>query len=92
MKQLVYSYLVDNNSEHKKAKGVNRNIVATISYNEYKDVLLNKKCLRHSMNRIQSKDRKIGTYEINKISLFCFDDKTYIQNNECDGLALGYQN
>ena len=88
----MYSYLVGNNSEHKKAKGVNRNIVATISYNEYKDVLLNKKCLRHSMNRIQSKDHKIGTYEINKISLFCFDDKIYIQNNECDGLALGYQN
>ena len=45
----------------KKAKGVNRNIVATISHNEYKDVLLNKKCLRHSMIRIQSKDHKIGT-------------------------------
>ena len=66
-------------------------VVATISHNEYKDVLLNKKCLRHSMNRIQSKDHKIGTYEINKISLSCFDDKIYIQNNGCDGLALGYQ-
>ena len=41
--------------------------MVTISYKEYKDVLLNKKCLRHSMNRIQSKDHKIGTYEINKI-------------------------
>ena len=43
------------------------------------------------MNRIQSKDHKIGTYKINKISLSCFDDKTYIQSNGCDGLALGYQ-
>ena len=42
-----YSYLVDDNSEHKKAKGVNKNVVATIIHNEYKDVLLNKKCLRH---------------------------------------------
>ena len=33
-----------NNSEHKKAKDVKRNIVATISHNEYKDVLLNEKC------------------------------------------------
>ena len=86
----MYSYLVDNNSEHKKAKGVTRNVVATISHNECKDVLLNKKCLRHSMNRIQSKDHKIGTYEINKISLSCVDDRIYIQNNGCDGLALGY--
>ena len=85
------SYLVDDNSENKKAKSVNKNVAATISHNEYKDVLLNKKCLRHSMNRIQSKDHKIGTYEINKISLSCFDDKIYIQNNGCDGLALGYQ-
>ena len=81
----MYSYLVDDNSEHKKAKGVK-------SHNEYKDVLLNKKYLRHSINRIQSKDHKIGTYQINKISLSCFDDKIYIQNNGCDGLALGYQN
>ena len=43
------------------------------------------------MNRIESKDHKIGIYEINKISLSCFDDKIYIQNNEYDGLALGYQ-
>ena len=70
---------------------VNINIVATISCKEYKDVLLNKKCLRHFMNRIQSKDHKIGTYEINKISLSCFDDKIWIENNGCDGLALGYQ-
>ena len=90
LKPKMYSFLVDNN-EHKKAKCVNRNIAATISHSEYKDVLLNKKCLRHSMNRIQSKDHKIRTYEIYKISLSCFDEKIYIQNNGCDGLALGYQ-
>ena len=70
---------------------MSRNIVATISLDEYKDVLLNQKCLRDSMNRIQSKDHKIGTYEINKISLSCFDDKMYLQNNGYGGLALGYQ-
>ena len=61
LKPKMYSFLVDSN-ENKKAKGVNKNFVATISHNEYEDVLLNKKCLRHSMNRIQSKDQKIGTY------------------------------
>ena len=71
----MYSYLVDDNNEHKKAKGINKNVVATISHNEYKNVLLNKKFLRHSINRIQSKDHRIGTYEINKISLSCFDHK-----------------
>ena len=61
LKPKMYSFLVDSN-ENKKAKGVNKNFVATISHNKYEDVLINKKCLRHSMNRIQSKDHKIGTY------------------------------
>ena len=29
------------------------------------------------MIRIESKDHRIGIYEINKISLSCFDDKIY---------------
>ena len=86
----MYSVLVDDNSEHKKAKGVNKNAVATISYNEYKNILSNNKCIRHSMIRIQSKDNRIGTYEINKISLSRFDDKIYIQNNGYAGQALKY--
>ena len=53
LKPKMYSYLVDDISEPKKTKGANRNIVAIISHNE--DVLLNKNCLRHSVNRIQSK-------------------------------------
>ena len=69
LKPKMYSYLVDDDSEHEKAKGENKNIVATIIHNEYKNVLLNKKCLRHSVNRIQSKDHEIGTYEINNFFL-----------------------
>ena len=71
----MYSFLVDNN-EHKKAKGANKNVATRVSHNEYKDILLNKKCIRHSMNKIQSKDHRIGTYAINKISSSSFDDKT----------------
>ena len=41
--------------------------------------------------RIQSKDHRIETYEINNISFSCFDDNIYIQSNEYYGLALGYQ-
>ena len=47
-------------------------------------------CLRHSVNRIQGKDHRVRTYKINKISLY-FNGKIHIQNNEYDGLALGYQ-
>ena len=86
----MYSFLLDS-SEYKKSKGVNRNFVATRSHKECKDVLLNNKCIRHSMNRTQSKYHRTGIYKINKTSLPCFDDKIYIPNNGYDGLALGYQ-
>ena len=69
------------NSEYKQPMDVNKNVVATISHNQYKDVLLNNKCLRHSMYRIQSKDYRIGTYEINKFSLPSFDGKYIIRIN-----------
>ena len=86
----MHSFLVDDSSKHKKARGVNKNVVATIRHGEYKDVFLNEKCFRHLMNRIQSKDNRIGTYS--KISLSCFNDKICIQNNGYDGIAFGYQN
>ena len=90
LKPKMYLFLVDCNSDPKKAKRVNRNVVATISHNEYKDVLLNKKCVKNSTTRIQSKHHRIGTYEINLIFLSCFNNKIYIENNGYDGLALGY--
>ena len=54
--------------EHKKAKGVNETNVPTIHY-QCKDVFRKNKCLRYLMNKIQIKDRRIGTDESNKISL-----------------------
>ena len=37
-----------------------------------------KKIIRNKMKRIQSKKHKLGTCEIYKISLSCFDDKRYV--------------
>ena len=54
-----------------------------------KDVLFNKKIIRHKMKRIQSKKYKLGTYEINKISLSCFNDKRYVLD---DGIHTFHKN
>ena len=59
LKPKIYSFLVDDSREYKKAKGVNNNFVAKLLLN--KDVLLSKKCLRFLINKIQSKRSKIGT-------------------------------
>ena len=39
------------------------------------------------MKRIQAKKHKIGTYEIDKISLSCFDDKRFVLDDEVHNLA-----
>ena len=65
------------------AKGVN----ISTEFNEFKDVLFNKKIIRHKMKRIQAKKHKIGTYEIEKISLSCFDDKRYVLDDGIFTLA-----
>ena len=75
LKPKMHSFLVGDNSKHKKAEGVKKSVVVTINHNEYKHVLVNNKCLRHSMNRVRSKDHRTITYESNKVSLSCFNDK-----------------
>ena len=61
-------------TESNTAKGVN---IAT-KFSEFKDTLFNKKIMRQKMTRIQAKKHKVATYEINKISLSCFDDKRFV--------------
>ena len=65
------------------AKGVS---IAT-EFDKFKDVLFNEKIIRHKMKRIQSKKHKLGTYEIDKISLSCFDEKRYLLDNGIYTLA-----
>ena len=39
------------------------------------------------MKRIQAKKHEIGTYEIDKISLTCFDDKRFVLDDRVNTLA-----
>ena len=44
------------------------------------------------MKRIQIKKHKLGTYEIDKISLSCFDDKRYVLDDEIYTLSYFHKN
>ena len=83
LKSKMYSMKKINGKEYKAAKGVN---IAT-EFNIFKDVLFNKKYIRQKMKRIQSKKHKLGSYEIHKISLSCFDDKRYVLDDRIYTLA-----
>ena len=69
--------------ESNTAKGVN---IAT-EFNEFKDTLCNKKIISCKMKRIQGKKHKMGTYEINKVSLSFVDDKRFVLNDGIYTLA-----
>ena len=79
----MYAMKKIDGKESNTAKAVN---IAT-KFNEFEDVLFKKKIIRHKMKRIQAKKHKIGTYEIDKISLSCFDDKRFVLDDEIHTLA-----
>ena len=83
LKSKMHSMKSIDGKESNTAKGVN---IAT-ELNEFKDTLFNKKIIRYKMWRIQSKKHKMGTYEINKVSLLCLDDKRFLLNNGIHTLA-----
>ena len=80
----MYSYI---NNDEKGGKTVIKNY---IKHADYKNVLLNNKQLHHKMKTIRSQKHQLGSYEINKISLSCFDDKRYIRNNGITSYAYGH--
>ena len=88
LKSKMYSIKKIDCKESSTAKGVN----IVTEFNEFKDVLFNKKVIRHKMRRIQAKKNKIGTYKIDKISLSCFDDKKIILDDGIYTLAYFHKN
>ena len=81
LKSKMYSVKNINGKESNMAKGVN---IAT-EFNEFKDTLFNKKIIKR--RKIQDKKHKMGTYEINKISLSVFDDKRCVLDDGIHTLA-----
>ena len=73
LKSKIYSLITADNKGKSRAKGVN----IKLRHDEYKKTLFNGLIMRHNMKRIQSKKHKLGTYDVCKISLSCFDDQKY---------------
>ena len=74
LKSKIYSIKITDGKESNTANEVN----VSTEFNEFKDVLLNKKIIRHRMRKFQAKNQKILTYEIDKVSLSWFDNKRFI--------------
>ena len=92
LRSKMYSYMKDDQKGGKTAKGIKKNIIKkNIIHDDYKDTLFNNKQMMHKMKTIRSENHQLGSYEINKVSLSCFDDKRYIHDNGVTSYAYGHK-
>ena len=91
LKSKMYSYVKDNEKGEQTTKGIKKCVIKNNIKNEdYKSMLINNKQMHHKMITIRSQRHQLGSYEINKVSLSCFDDKCFIHDNGMSSYAYGH--
>ena len=91
LRSKMYSHNKDNNQHSKKAKGIKKIVIKKdIKHEDYKQTLFNNKPMYHTMKTIRSNLHQLGSYELNKVLLSCFDDKRYIHENGITSYAYGH--
>ena len=93
LRSKMYSYIKDNNEGGKTAKGIKKNVIKNnITHKNYKQTLSKDKQMYHKMKTIRSQNHELSSYEINKVSLSCFDDKRYLNDGGVTSYAYGHKN
>ena len=91
LRSKMYSYMKDDQKGGKTAKGIKKNVIKkNITHENYRDTLFNNKQMHHTMKTIRSNNHQLGSYELNKVSLSCFDDKRYILEDGITSYAYGH--
>ena len=92
LRSKMYSYVKDNEQTARTAKGIKKQVIKkNIKHEDYKHVLFNNEQMQHTMKSIRSKNHQLGSFELNKISLSCFDDKRFIHENGITSYAYGHR-
>ena len=90
-----YSYTVWNptsvSSEAKKCKGVKKNVVKRITYDDYKKCLFSGDPQLRTMSVIRSRNHELYTEIINKTALSANDDKRIICKDMINTYAIGHK-
>ena len=90
VKPKMYSYRTEKKN-NKAAKGVKKNVIKKdISHSDYLDCLQNNRIMHHKMRTIPSDHHVLSSYQINKTSLSCYDDKRYILDDGVSSFAYGH--
>ena len=74
----MYTYLTDDDTEHKKAKRTKKRLIkCRLMFENYKGSLFNNKIRLKSQQRLKSDQNKVYTEDINQIALTSNDDKRW---------------
>ena len=88
----AHSYLMDDDSEAKKAKGTKKcQTEKMLKFNDYKNCLMNNKSVLKPQQRFKSEAHNVYTEEINKIALSSNDDKRLQTYDGITTYPYGYQ-
>jgi hypothetical protein len=91
LRSKLYAYKTDDNEDHKKCKGVKRNVIANkIKFENYKHTLVSRQDFNIKQNTFRSYKHVIYTETIEKVALSSCDDKCYINNNNITTMTLGH--
>ena len=72
----TYAYLIDDGSEHKKAKGTKKCVIKwKLMFQNFEDCLINNKNVYRSQQRFKSYNYNVHTDEVNTTALSSNDDK-----------------
>ena len=75
----------------KKAKGITKNVTKRdLEHQHYLSCLTNSTISKNKIKTIRSVCHNVSSYEINKTSLSCYDDKRYILEDGISSYAYGH--
>ena len=87
----AYSYITNNFTELKKAKGTKKCVVKKmLRFSDYKNCLLSNGKVLKSQQRFKSENHSVYTENINKIALSCDDDKRIVTSDGIISYPYGY--
>jgi len=87
----MYAYLLHTEETVKKANWVKKSASNQITFDDYKNCLLNSEILEKTQNLITSKKHEVYSIRQTKIALSSNDDKRCIQSDDIKTLPWGYK-
>ena len=87
----TYSYITNDFTELKKAKGTKKCVVKKmLRFDDYKNCLFSNGKVLKSQQRFKSENHSVYTENINKIALSCDDDKRIVTTDGITSYPYGY--